>query len=96
MPYFTFEDGSQTYIPDENPETIAKVKEAYKQSKKGSVSVLGDIGRQSIRGLQKIGEGAATTITSGIDYFTDSNLTQDVQRYYDEIDIGEAENTAGS
>ncbi len=95
MPYFTFEDGSQTYIPDENPETIAKVKEAYKQSKKGSVSVLGDIGRQSIRGLQKIGEGAATTITSGIDYFTDSNLTQDVQRYYDEIDIGEAETTAG-
>ena len=95
MPFLTFEDGSKTYIPDEKPETIAKAKEVYKLSKKGDASVLGDIGRQSVRGLQKIGEGAATTITSGIDYFADSNLTQDVQRYYDEIDIGEAETTAG-
>ena len=88
MPFLTFEDGSKTYIPDEKPETIAKAKEVYKLSKKGDASVLGDIGRQSVRGLQKIGEGAATTITSGIDYFADSNLTQAVQRYYDEIDIG--------
>lgn len=95
MPFLTFEDGSKTYIPDEKPETIAKAKEAYKLSKKGDASVLGDIGKQAIRGLQKIGEGAATTVTTGIDLFADTDLTADVKRYYDEIDIGEAETTAG-
>ena len=95
MPYLTFEDGSQTFIPDEKPETIAKAKEAYKLSKKGDASVLGDIGKQAVRGLQKIGEGAATTVTTGIDLFADTDLTADVKRYYDEIDIGEAETTAG-
>ena len=95
MPFLTFEDGSKTYIPDESPETIAKAKEAYKLSKKGDASVLGDIGKQAVRGLQKIGEGAATTVTTGIDLFADTDLTADVKRYYDEIDIGEAETTAG-
>tara|TARA_Y100001973_G_C5206912_1_gene342137 strand:+ start:2873 stop:6781 length:3909 start_codon:yes stop_codon:yes gene_type:complete len=95
MPFLTFEDGSQTFIPDEKPETIAKAKEAYRLSKKGDASVLGDIGLQTIRGLQKIGEGAATTITSGIDYFADTNLTQDVKRFYERTDVGEAKTTAG-
>ena len=50
MPYLTFEDGSQTFIPDEKPETIAKAKEAYELSRKGDASVLGDIGKQAVRG----------------------------------------------
>ena len=55
MPIYQFEDGSQTFIPDTNPETIEKVKKDYELSKKGQASVLGDIGTQAVRGFQKIG-----------------------------------------
>ena len=35
MPFYRFEDGSQTYIPDTKPETIAQAKENYRLSKPG-------------------------------------------------------------
>ena len=95
MPTITFDDGSSSYIPDKKPETIAEAKRRYELSKKGDASVLGDVGRQAVRGLQKIGEGAATTLTSGIDLFADTDLTKDVTEYYQSIDPGEAETTAG-
>ena len=95
MPTITFADGSSSYIPDKKPETIAKAKRRYELSKKGEASVLGDVARQGVRGLQKIGEGLATTVTSGIDLFADTDLTKDVTEYYQSIDPGEAETTAG-
>ena len=95
MPTITFDDGSSSYIPDKKPETIAEAKRRYELSKKGDASVLGDVGRQAVRGLQKIGEGLATTVTSGIDLFADTDLTKDVTEYYQSIDPGEAETTAG-
>lgn len=95
MPTITFADGSSSYIADKKPETIAEAKRIHRLSKKGDPSVLGDIGRQGVRGLQKIGEGLATTVTSGIDLFADTDLTKDVTEYYKGIDPGEAETTAG-
>ena len=95
MPTITFDDGSSSYIPDKKPETIAEAKRRYELSKKGDASVLGDVGRQAVRGLQKIGEGLATTVTSGVDLFADTDLTKDVTEYYQGIDPGEAETTAG-
>ena len=95
MPTITFADGSSSYIPDKKPETIAEAKRRYELSRKGEASVLGDVGRQAVRGLQKIGEGLATTVTSGVDLFADTDLTKDVTEYYQGIDPGEAETTAG-
>lgn len=95
MPTITFADGTSSYIPDKNPETIAKAKTIHAENKKRDVNVLGDVGRQAVRGVQKIGEGAATTVTSAIDYFADTDLTADVKEHFEKIDIGEAQTTAG-
>lgn len=95
MPFYRFEDGSQTYIPDTKPETIAQAKENYRLSKQGQASVLGDIGRQSIRGLQKIGEGLGTTLATPIDLFFDTDLSRSIEKYYEKADVGEAKTTAG-
>ena len=95
MPIITFSDGTSSYIPDRKPETIAEAKRIHELNKKGEASVLGDVARQGVRGLQKIGEGLATTVTSGIDLFADTDLTKDVTEYYQSIDPGEAETTAG-
>ena len=100
MPYLNFPDGTQKYIKDTKPETIAQAKAehalAIKEAKKGKASVLGDVGRQAVRGLQDIGRGASTTVTSAYDYFTDDDLTKDVNEYFDKISPGEAETTAGN
>ncbi len=100
MPYLNFPDGTQKYIKDTKPETIAKAKAehaaAVKAMRKGEASVLGDVGRQAVRGLQDIGRGASTTITSAYDYFTDDDLTRDVNEFFDKISPGEAETTAGN
>ena len=95
MPIITFSDGSSSYIPDERPETIAEARRIHELNKKGEASVLGDVARQGVRGLQKIGEGLATTATSGVDLLFDTDLTKDVTEYYKSIDVGEAETTAG-
>jgi hypothetical protein len=95
MPTITFADGTSSYIPDKKPETIAKAKRIHAENKKGDVRVLGDVGRQSVRGLQKIGEGIATTVSTGIDLFADTDLTADVKEHFEKIDVGEAETTAG-
>ena len=95
MPTITFADGTSSYIPDKKPETIAKAKRIHAENKKGDVRVLGDVGSQAVRGLQKIGEGASTTVTSAIDYFADTDLTADVKEHFEKIDVGEAETTAG-
>ena len=78
MPTITFADGTSSYIPDKNPETIAKAKTIHAENKKRDVNVLGDVGRQAVRGVQKIGEGAATTVTSAIDYFADTDLFREI------------------
>ena len=95
MPVITFEDGTSMSIPDRKPETIAAAKAEYKRQIGGDVNVLGDVGRQAVRGVQKATEGAATTVTSAIDYFADTDLTADVKEHFDRVDIGEAETTAG-
>ena len=100
MPYLNFPDGTQKYIKDTKPETIAQAKAehalAIKEAKKGKASVLGDVGRQAVRGLQDISRGLSTTVTSAYDYFTDDDLTRDVNEYFDKISPGEAETTAGN
>ena len=99
MPYLDFPDGTSTYIKDTKPETIAKAKAdhaaAVEAMTKGEASVLGDVGRQAVRGLQDIGRGGLTTLSSVYDYFTDEDLTKDINEYYDSISPGEAETTAG-
>ena len=95
MPIYQFEDGSQTFIPDTNPETIEKVKKDYELSKKGQASVLGDIGTQAVRGFQKIGEGLLTTAATPVDLFFDTDLTQSIVDHYKKVDVGEAKTTAG-
>ena len=95
MPTITFADGTSSYIPDKKPETIAKAKRLHSENKKGDVNVLGDVGRQAVRGVQKIGEGIATTVSSGIDFVADTDLTADVKEHFEKIDIGEADTTAG-
>jgi hypothetical protein len=95
MPTINFPDGSSSYIPDQKPETIAEAKRIHEANKEGKASVLGDMGRQAVRGLQKIGEGVATTVSSGIDFVADTDLTSDVKEHFEKVDIGEAETTAG-
>jgi len=62
MPYINFPDGTSKYIENKESTTIEKAKAEHAAGleilKKGEASVLGDVGRQSVRGLQKIGEGA--------------------------------------
>ena len=100
MPYLNFPDGTQKYIKDKKPETIAQAKAehaaAVKAMNKGKASVLGDVGRQAVRGFQDIGRGLSTTVTSAYDYFSDDDLTRDVNEYFDKISPGEAETTAGN
>ena len=52
MPVITFEDGTSMSIPDRKPETIAAAKAEYKRQIGGDVNVLGDVGRQAVRGVQ--------------------------------------------
>ena len=87
MPTINFPDGSSSYIPDQKPETIAEAKRIHEENKEGKASVLGDMGRQAVRGLQKIGEGVATTVSSGIDFVADTDLTSDVKEHLSLIHI---------
>jgi len=99
MPYINFPDGTSKYIENKESTTIEKAKAEHAAGleilKKGEASVLGDVGRQVVRGLQKIGEGPATGVTSVIDLFADTDLTADVKEHFKRVDVGEAETTAG-
>tara|TARA_R110002020_G_scaffold17455_3_gene61290 strand:+ start:52 stop:3966 length:3915 start_codon:yes stop_codon:yes gene_type:complete len=100
MPYITFSDGFSRYIEDKNPETIKRAQAEHeaelKLLNKGEPSVLGDVGRQAVRGVQDIGRGLSTTVTSAYDSYYDADLTKDVNEYFDKISPGEAKTTAGN
>jgi len=99
MPYITFPDGISKYIPNKDPETIEKAKAEHalevESLSKGKANVLGDVGRQTVAGIQQAVRGAAETGSSVYDLFTDEDLTKDVGEYFDKIAVGEAETTQG-
>jgi len=99
MPYITFPDGISKYIPNKDPETIEKAKAEHaleiESLSKGKANVLGDVGRQTVAGIQQAVRGAAETGASVYDLFTDEDLTKDVGEYFDKIAVGEAETTQG-
>ena len=99
MPYINFPDGTSKYIPDQEPTTIEKAKAEHetevKSLKKGKANVLGDVGRQTVAGVQQAVRGVAETGASVYDLFTDEDLTKDVGEYFDKIAVGEAETTQG-
>lgn len=99
MPYINFPDGTSKYIPDQELTTIEKAKAEHeaevKSLKKGKANVLGDVGRQTVAGVQQAVRGVAETGASVYDLFTDEDLTKDVGEYFDKIAVGEAETTQG-
>ena len=99
MPYITFPDGISKYIPNKDPKTIEKAKAEHalevKSLSKGKANVLGDVGRQTVAGVQQAVRGVAETGASVYDLFTDEDLTKDVGEYFDKIAVGEAETTQG-
>ena len=57
--------------------------------------ILSDIARGSLLGLQKGAKGIGETVTSSIDYFADTDLTKDLQTFFDNRMIDKPESTAG-
>ena len=57
--------------------------------------ILSDIARGSLLGLQKSVKGVGETVTSAIDYFADTDLTKDLQTFFDNRMIDAPESTAG-
>ena len=57
--------------------------------------ILSEIARGGLYGLQKATKGVGETATSAIDYFADTDLTKDLQTFFDNRMIDKPESTAG-
>ena len=57
--------------------------------------ILSEIARGGLYGLQKAAKGFGETATSVIDYFADTDLTKDLQTFFDNRMIDKPESTAG-
>ena len=57
--------------------------------------ILSEIARGGLYGLQKAAKGLGETATSAIDYFADTDLTKDLQTFFDNRMIDAPESTAG-
>jgi hypothetical protein len=86
MPIVTLDNGQKVFIESDDPEEIKKASENFiKKKSKKSGSVVGDIGRGIAAGVVSIPQGLATIPTTGIDLLFDTDVTNDVNEFFDAI-----------
>jgi hypothetical protein len=93
MPYVKLPDGTNIFVESNDPQEIAKkTSEAQRRKNKsrGSDSVVGDIGRGIAAGVVSIPQGLATIPTTGIDLLFDTDVTDDVNDFFESFkpDVG--------
>jgi hypothetical protein len=94
MPIVTV-DGQQYNVADTNPKTIQEAIEKRKNYKSSSDSSgIGDIGRGIVAGAVSIPQGLITLPTTGIDLLFDTDVTDDINDFFDAIKP-DVEGTAG-
>jgi hypothetical protein len=84
MPIVTV-DGKRYNVADTNPKTIEQAIAKRKSIKSSSDSVIGDIGRGFVAGAVSIPQGLATLPTTGIDLLFDTDITDDVNEFFEAI-----------
>ena len=91
MPIVKLIDGTNIFVDSNDPAVIAEAKQkAQKQKtkrlkKRGSGSVVGDIGRGIAAGVVSIPQGIATIPTTGLDLLFNTDVTDDVNEFFEEI-----------
>mgnify|MGYP003630053908 CR=1 FL=1 len=95
MPIVTV-NGQQYNVADTDPQTIEEAVSNRKKSKRSSSSesVIGNIGRGFVAGAVSIPQGLATIPTTGIDLLLDTDITDNVNEFFDAIKP-DVEGTAG-
>ena len=92
MPIVTV-NGQRYSVDNTDPDTIQKAIDERKRrsfSSNSGSSVVGDIGRGIVAGAVSIPQGIATIPTTGIDLLFDTDVTDDVNDFFDSIkpDVG--------
>ena len=92
MPIVTV-NGQRYSVDNTDPDTIQKAIDERKRrsfSSNSGSSVVGDIGRGIVAGAVSIPQGIATIPTTGIDLLFDTDVTDDVNDFFDAIkpDVG--------
>ena len=86
MPVVKLPNGTQIFVESNDPEEIKKAtQKAQERSSSSSESVIGDIGRGIAAGVVSIPQGLATIPTTGIDLLFDTDVTDDVNEFFDAI-----------
>jgi len=96
MPLVVLEDGRRLFVDSDDPEEIEQAKQkSMKRRKTGSSgSLAGDIGRGIGAGLVSIPQGLVTLPTTGIDLLFNTEVTDNVNEFFEGIKP-EVEGTAG-
>ena len=97
MPTIKLPDGTNLFVQSSNPEDIEIAKQRFQKRKASggsSGSLIGDIGRGIGAGVVSIPQGIATLPTTGIDLLFDTNVTEDVNAFFEEFKP-EVDSTAG-
>jgi len=88
MPIITLNTGERIFVESDDPEEIKKASERATKtglSRSKSGSGIGDIGRGIAAGVVSIPQGIATIPTTGIDLLFDTDVTDDVNDFFDSI-----------
>lgn len=91
MPLIQLPNGTQIFVESDDPEEIKKATEkAQERSSSSSGSVVGDIGRGIAAGVVSIPQGLATIPTTGIDLLFNTDVTDNVNEFFEAIkpDVG--------
>ena len=96
MPLVVLEDGRKLFVDSNDPKEIEKAKQkSMKRKRTGSSgSLAGDIGRGIAAGVVSIPQGLATIPTTGIDLLFNTEVTDNVNEFFEGIKP-EVEGTAG-
>ena len=95
MPVVKLPNGTQIFVESNDPEEIKKAtQKATKRISSSSDSVIGDIGRGIAAGVVSIPQGIATIPTTGLDLLFNTDVTDDVNEFFEDIKPN-VEGTAG-
>ena len=85
MPTITLNNGVKLYVKDTDEKTIDEAIKKYKKKTSPDVTPIGDIGRGIGRGLISIPQGITELGTTGIDLIFDTDITDDVSEYFEQL-----------
>ena len=85
MPTITLNDGSRLYVENTDKKTIEEAIKRHKKALAPDVTPIGDIGRGIGRGLVSIPQGITELGTTGIDLIFDTDITDDVTEYFEQL-----------